>query len=187
MPLFTRAWRGMFSPPRLDPCPHGGPIRPRQALLIDPFYRKDPHASFWEARAHPTLALTSIAAATPPEWTVRYWDENLLQGPPPTDPVPEVVGISVHLTFARRAYELAGHYRSLGATVVLGGLHVMSCPDEAAGHADAISLGDGVQTWPRILRDVEAGTLQPRYEGSYGRPYREDRRRGGICCRGSVF
>ncbi len=29
-------------------------------------------------------------------------DENLLQGPPPADPVPQVVGITVHLTFARR-------------------------------------------------------------------------------------
>ncbi len=174
MPLFTRAWRGMFSPPRLDPCPHPGPIRPRQALLINPFYRKDPHASFGKHVLTPTLALTSIAAATPAGWTVRYWDESLLQGPPPMDPVPQVVGITVHLTFARRAYELAEYYRSLGSTVVLGGLHVVSCPDEAAGHADAISLGDGVQSWPRILRDVEAGTLRPRYEGSYCRPYRED-------------
>ena len=32
------------------------------------------------------LALTSVAGATPPEWTVAYWDENLLQGPPPVEP-----------------------------------------------------------------------------------------------------
>ena len=105
----------------------------------------------------PSLSLTSIAAATPPGWRVRYRDENLLQGPPPADPVPQVVGITVHLTFARRAYELAAWYRARGATVVLGGMHVNSLPDEAAPHADAISLGDGVQTWPAILRDVERG------------------------------
>lgn len=175
MPLSARARRGMFSPPPLDPCPHLGPIRPRHALLINPFYRKDPHASFGKHVLTPTLALTSIAAATPAGWTVRYWDENLLQGSPPTDPAPQVVGITVHLTFARRAYELARYYRGLGSMVVLGGLHVMSCPDEAARHADAISLGDGMQTWPQILRDVEAGALRPRYAGSYRRPYREDR------------
>jgi len=62
---------------------------------------------------------------------VRYWDENLLQGPPPLDPFPQVVGISVHLTFAQRAYALAAYYRARGAIVVLGGLHVLSCPDEA--------------------------------------------------------
>ena len=39
--------------------------------------------------------------------------------------------------------------------MVLGGLHVLSCPEECAPHADALALGDGVQLWPRILADVE--------------------------------
>src|SRR5262249_16248258 len=56
----------------------------------------------------------------------------------------------------------------------LGGLHVLSCPDEAATHADALAVGEGVQVWPEILRDVEAGALRPIYRGSYRRPYRED-------------
>src|SRR5262245_9007645 len=79
------------------------PPRRGHALLINPFYSKDPNASFGKHVLTPTLALTSIAASTPVEWTVQYWDENLLQGPPPVEPFPEVVGISVHLTFARRA------------------------------------------------------------------------------------
>src|SRR5881628_4047861 len=120
-------------------------IRQRYALLINPFYPKDPHASFGKHVLTPTLALTSIAGATPGNWEVTYWDENLLQGPPPWEPFPQVVGITVHLTFARRAYALAAWYRERGATVVLGGLHVLSCPDEAAPHADALALGDGVQ------------------------------------------
>jgi radical SAM superfamily enzyme YgiQ (UPF0313 family) len=105
---------------------------------------------------------------------VRYWDENLLDGPPPWDPVPELVGITAHLTFAKRAYELARWYRKLGAKVVLGGLHVLSCPDECAPHADALALGDGVQLWPRILADVERGRLQPRYIATYENDYRDD-------------
>jgi radical SAM superfamily enzyme YgiQ (UPF0313 family) len=122
----------------------------------------------------PTLALTSIAASTPGNWQVRYWDENLLQGPPPGDPVPEVVGISVHLTFARRAFELAEWYRRRGSKVVLGGLHVMSCAEECAPHADALAVGEGVQLWGEILRDVERGALKRVYQGSYLRPYRDD-------------
>ena len=122
----------------------------------------------------PSLALTSIAGATPPDWEVAYWDENLLQGPPPWEPFPQVVGITVHLTFAERAYELARWYRQRGAKVVLGGLHVLSCPEEVAPHADALAIGEGVQVWPEILRDVEAGTLRPVYRGSYRRPYRDD-------------
>src|SRR5215470_18625967 len=149
--------------PALDPWLRPGPVRPRYALLINPFYPKDPHASFGKHVLTPTLALTSIAGATPPGWEVRYWDENLLQGPPPWEPFPQVVGITVHLTFADRAYDLARWYRARGAKVILGGLHVISCPEEAAPHADALSIGDGVQTWPQILRDVEEGRLCSEY------------------------
>lgn len=151
-----------------------GPVQPRVALLINPFYPKDPHASFGKHVLTPTLALTSIAATTPANWQVSYWDENLLQGAPPVEPFPEVVGITVHLTFARRAYELADWYRARGAKVVMGGLHVMSCPDEVAAHADALAFGEGVQLWGEILRDVERGELRREYRGDYRRPYRDD-------------
>jgi radical SAM superfamily enzyme YgiQ (UPF0313 family) len=161
--------------PRLDTGFRPRSVRPRHALLLNPFYPKDQHASFGKHVLTPTLALTSIAASTPPDWTVAYWDENLLQGPPPVDPFPQVVGISVHLTFARRAFALAAWYRERGAVVVLGGLHVLSCPEHCAPHADALALGEGVQMWGTILRDVEAGRLKPRYEGSYRDPsYRDD-------------
>ena len=160
--------------PPLDPNAVPGPMRRRYALLLNPFYRKDPHASFGKHVLTPTLALTAVAAGTPSHWEVRYWDENLLQGPPPLDPFPEVVGITVHLTFAKRAYELARWYRQWGAKVVLGGLHVLTAPEEAAEHADALALGEGVQVWPQILADVESGTLEPVYRGDYRKPYRDD-------------
>jgi radical SAM superfamily enzyme YgiQ (UPF0313 family) len=166
--------RWMRRPPRLDGRKATPPPRPKYALLLNPFYPKDPVASFGKHVLTPSLALTSIAGATPPDWQVRYWDENLLQGPPPCRPFPRVVGITVHLTFARRAFELARWYRQRGATVILGGLHVLSCPEECAPHADALVVGEGAQVWPQILRDVEAGRLAPRYEGSYRRPYRDD-------------
>jgi radical SAM superfamily enzyme YgiQ (UPF0313 family) len=164
----------MIRPPLLDPTIPGHPIQLRYALLINPFYPKDPNASFGKHVLTPSLALTSIAATTPSQWRVQYWDENLLDGRPPYHPMPEVVGISVHLTFARRAFELAHWYRSRGSKVVLGGLHVLSCPDECAPHADALALGDGVPLWPRILADVESHSLQPRYTATYESDYRDD-------------
>src|SRR6478752_1376710 len=96
----------MLQAPHLDPATCTGPIQPRHALLINPFYPKDPHASFGKHVLTPTLALTSFAATTPASWRVQYWDENLLDGRPPYEPMPQVVGITVHLTFARRAFEL---------------------------------------------------------------------------------
>jgi radical SAM superfamily enzyme YgiQ (UPF0313 family) len=151
-PSLRRLWvpSAMSSPPALSPEIQTGPIQPRYALLINPFYPKDPHASFGKHVLTPTLALTRF------------------------EPMPEVVGISVHLTFAKRAFELARWYRSRGSKVILGGLHVLSCPEECALHADALALGDGVQLWPRILADVEAGRLGFRYAASYENDYRDD-------------
>src|SRR3954466_13714694 len=82
-PARRRVPRGMREPPPLDLHPDAGPPTPRHALLINPFYPKDPHASFGKHVLTPSLALTSIAGATPGNWSVRYWDENLLQGAPP--------------------------------------------------------------------------------------------------------
>ena len=123
--------RAMRRAPALDDGWNVETVTRRHALLINPFYVKDPHSSLGKHVLTPTLALTSIAASTPDHWTIEYWDENLLQGTPPVEPFPEVVGITVHLTFAQRAYELARWYRDRGARVVLGGLHVVSCPDDA--------------------------------------------------------
>jgi len=164
----------MTRPPLLDPATWAGPLKPRYALLINPFYPKDPNASFGKHMLTPTLALTSFAATTPEDWDVRYWDENLLDGRPPFRPMPELVGITVHLTFARRAFELAHWYRSRGSKVILGGLHVLSCPEECAPHADALAVGDGVQLWPRILADVESCRLKSKYVATYENNYRED-------------
>ena len=164
----------MTRPPLLDPTSWAGPLQRRYALLINPFYPKDPNASFGKHMLTPTLALTSFAATTPEDWEVRYWDENLLDGRPPFRPMPELVGITVHLTFARRAFELAHWYRSRGSKVILGGLHVLSCPEECAPHADALAVGDGVQLWPRIVADVESRQLQSKYVATYENNYRED-------------
>src|SRR5258706_13419628 len=89
----------MVTPPGF-PASACSAIERRYALLLNPFYPKDPHASFGKHVLTPTLALTTIAAGTPSNWRVRYWDENLLQGFAPVEPLPEVVGITVHLTFA---------------------------------------------------------------------------------------
>jgi radical SAM superfamily enzyme YgiQ (UPF0313 family) len=95
----------MQNAPLLDCNEPIGPVEPHYALLINPFYPKDANASFGKHVLTPTLALTSFAATTPSHWRVEYWDENLLDGPPPFCPIPQVVGITVHLTFAKRAYD----------------------------------------------------------------------------------
>jgi radical SAM superfamily enzyme YgiQ (UPF0313 family) len=149
------------------PQPRRVAPEPRTALLVHPFYAKDPRGSYGKHVLTPATTFTSLAGATPAGWRCGMWDENLLQGPPPTDTVPEVVGITVHLTFAQRAIALARWFRARGSLVVMGGLHVEACPEELAPWADALSFGNGVGTWPRILKDAEAGRLQARYQAPF--------------------
>src|SRR5882757_7754735 len=102
----------MTMAPILDADEGFEPVEPGYALLINPFYPKDANASFGKHVLTPSLALTSFAATTPEHWRIGYFDENLLDGRPPFRPMPQVVGITVHLTFARRAYELSDWYRA---------------------------------------------------------------------------
>jgi radical SAM superfamily enzyme YgiQ (UPF0313 family) len=77
---------------------------------------------------------------------------------------PDLVVIQVYITSAYRAYQIADHYRSRGAHVCLGGLHVTSLPEEAARHADTIFLGPGEDTWPAFLDDFRHGRPAPLYQ-----------------------
>jgi radical SAM superfamily enzyme YgiQ (UPF0313 family) len=68
---------------------------------------------------------------------------------------PDLVVIQVYITNAFRSYEIADHYRSQGAYVILGGLHVTSLPNEAAKHANSIFIGPGEDTFPQFLKDFK--------------------------------
>src|SRR5215475_14845085 len=80
--------------PALDPDQDGCRVEMRYALLINPFYPKDANASFGKHVLTPSLALTSFAATTPANWRLEYFDENLLDGRPPFNPMPQVAGIT---------------------------------------------------------------------------------------------
>ena len=176
----------MRIPPPLEARRDGERPRPRHALLINPFYPKDPHASFGKHVLTPTLALTSIAGGDAAGLgRSRYWDENLLQGPPPLRAVP--AGRRDHRPpDVRRARLRAGALvsRARGARSSSAGCTSCRAPRRCAPHADALAIGEGVQLWPEILRDVEAGTLRaglPR-RATAG-PTATIRRRAATCCR----
>jgi hypothetical protein len=78
----SRLWipRAMREAPTLDTTRPVAPVEHRRALLINPFYPKDPHASFGKHVLTPTLALTSVAGATPAYWRVVYWERISWRG-----------------------------------------------------------------------------------------------------------
>lgn len=86
----------------------------------------------------------------------------------PLDLDADLVGLTVITGTARRAYELADHFRARGITIVLGGPHVTLIPEDAEPHADAIVIGYAEDTWPQLLRDFAEGELRTRYRQEAG-------------------
>jgi radical SAM superfamily enzyme YgiQ (UPF0313 family) len=102
----------------------------------------------------PPLGLATLAAYSGDSDEITITDEHVEKLN--LDDMPDLVVIQVYITSAFRSYRIADYYRSRGAYVVLGGLHVTSLPEEAAAHADTIFLGPGEDTWPQFLSDFQA-------------------------------
>jgi radical SAM superfamily enzyme YgiQ (UPF0313 family) len=130
-------------------------ILPALTEATGPFWRPIKYSLF------PPLGLATLAGFLDDDVEVEIQDEHVQRLT--LDDEPDLVVIQVYITSARRAYELADHYRRGGSYVVLGGLHVTSLPDEALAHADTIFLGPGEESWPRFLEDFAAGRQERIY------------------------
>lgn len=107
------------------------------------------------------LGLMNLAARTPSDVSVRIMDESV-EDLDFTE-VPDLVGITTMTATAIRAYEIADRYRSLGARVVIGGIHASMLPEEALEHADSVVVGEAEDIWPNVLADAAAGRLEQVY------------------------
>ena len=107
------------------------------------------------------VALPTLAALVPPGWEVTIIDENL----EPIDfEIPcDLVGITAMTQQVERAYAVAAEFRKRGRHVVLGGIHATVMPDEAAKHVDSVIVGEAENSWPQLLRDLEAGSPRTIY------------------------
>ena len=136
-------------------------ILPALKEASDPYWRPIKYSLF------PPLGLATLAAYLSVDDRAVIVDEHV--EPLTVDDAPDLVVIQVYITNAYRAYKIADHYRSQGAFVCLGGLHVTSLPGEAAVHADAIFLGPGEQTFAKFLQDFRAGRAERVYASAAGR------------------
>lgn len=124
-------------------------ILPALTEAKSPYFRPVKYSLF------PPLGLATLAGYLDEDVEVMLQDEHVETLK--LDDEPDLVVIQVYITSAQRAYRIADHYRSRGAYVALGGLHVTSLPEEAAAHADTIFLGPGEDIWPAFLEDYRAG------------------------------
>jgi radical SAM superfamily enzyme YgiQ (UPF0313 family) len=128
-------------------------------VLIQPAHQ----GRIWGKAAGSPYTLMRLASMVPQELPVEIWDENL--GPlnfgrltPRT-----LVGISSMTLTIDRAKEIATRAHARGSRVVVGGVHATLVPEEVETWADAVVVGEGYETWPRIIEDAAGGSLQARY------------------------
>jgi radical SAM superfamily enzyme YgiQ (UPF0313 family) len=107
------------------------------------------------------LSSLYVAAAMPPGVSVRIVDEEVEELDFDTDA--DLIGISFMTFNAPRAYEIADRFRARGKRVVVGGYHPSFLPDEAAGHADSVGIGEAEGMVPQMIEDFRRGALKPRY------------------------
>jgi len=114
----------------------------------------------------PSLGLLTLAGMTPTEHEIDYVEIEDIAPLRDNDEVPDgydLVAISSYTAQIGEAYELADTYRRRGIPVAMGGTHVTCLPDEAAQHCDAVVVGEGEVSWPRLVTDAERGRLKQRY------------------------
>lgn len=135
----------------------------KKILLVAPMNKKSVFKTMAVLKV-PQLSLAILKKLTPKEYIVDTVDESIYRGDICTDY--DLVGISVMTATANRAYELATKFRSAGVKVVLGGIHVSMCPEEAKNFADAIFIGEAENGgWVELLKDFEQGKLKKEYVG----------------------
>jgi len=111
----------------------------------------------------PSLGLLTLAGMTPKHHSMQYIEIDDVSSMPDIDA--DIVAISSFTARIEAAYKVAAIARSKGSKVIMGGLHVTACPDEACQYADSIVVGSGEGAWPLLLTDAERGHLQPVYYG----------------------
>lgn len=140
---------------------------PLRLTIIHPCIGRRPGQEYIRTWQMEPLPAATIAGLTPPDVTIRFYDDRMETIP--LDEPADLVAISIETYTAKRAYQIASEYRRRDVRVVMGGFHAMLCPDEVGEYADAVVIGEAEQVWPQVIDDARHGTLQKQYRPC-GRP-----------------
>ncbi|MBA4389221.1 MAG: B12-binding domain-containing radical SAM protein [Verrucomicrobia bacterium] len=112
------------------------------------------------------ISLLTVAALTRRDW----FDVRIIDGSEErdlsklVDPRADLVGITVVDATAAAAYRLAAIYRERGIPVILGGPHITLYPEDAAGKANSLVIGEIENGWEEVLSDFLNGRLKDNYQ-----------------------
>ncbi len=104
------------------------------------------------------VTLTTIAALTPPQHEVVLHDARLSK--PDYGGDWDLVGFTGMTCEIPHVYQMADEFRKRGKTVAIGGYHATALPEEAAGHADIVVVGEAEGLWQRILLELANGGVR---------------------------
>lgn len=115
------------------------------------------------------LNLAYVAALTPGDWEFDVIDENIElaldeNGNLTFDDVDLVCLTSVTYQIPR-TYRIAKACKERSMTVILGGVHATTHPEEVIEYVDAVVTGEAEGIWPKVIQDFENGKLEKRYDG----------------------
>jgi radical SAM superfamily enzyme YgiQ (UPF0313 family) len=119
----------------------------------NPYYAQSPA---------PPLPGLLLAALTPPIVDVEVLHEMVRPIDYSTNA--QCIALSFMDYLAPHAYDVAARFRAMGKTVIGGGKFASTFPDEVQPYFDAILVGEAQQMWPRMVEDLVAGRLKPRYD-----------------------
>ena len=112
----------------------------------------------------PTAALPLLAALTPAAHRVRIVDENISSIEYGGIARSDIVGLTGMSVQGRRMTEILRELKARGAFCVVGGPWVTVEEEFFADLVDVVFIGEAEESWPRFLRDWEAGRHGRRYE-----------------------
>lgn len=102
-----------------------------------------------------------IKSLTPANYEIEFIDERVEELPEKIES--DIIAFSVETYTAKRAYILAGRYKTENNIIAMGGFHASVMADEMLEYADTVIVGDAEDTWGRFLSDCEKGAPCRKY------------------------
>jgi radical SAM superfamily enzyme YgiQ (UPF0313 family) len=118
--------------------------------------------SYFARSPAPPLSGILLAALTPDIVEVEVLHEMVRPIDYETDA--DFIALSFMDFCAPHAYEVANRFRRMGKIVVAGGKYPSTFPDLVSPHVDSVVVGEAEPVWARVVEDLVAGGLRPRYE-----------------------
>ena len=119
-------------------------------------------AATWAFRMPPAMGIPVLINLLLPDVSWRVVDQNI--EPVDYNDDADLIAISFFTPQAGFAYEIGDKFMRRGKTVVAGGMHPSTMPEDAARHCTGLCIGEADTIWPQIVSDAKRGILKKTYK-----------------------